>query len=203
MPSGSARISSALLHGEITMASQCRCGTTLTVVCLLVARGAALDNGAADTPPLGWCSWQRYRCARGCNDSTSPNCFNERLIKDTADAMVSSGLKDAGYKLVALDDCWQAQHRVDGHVVADPQLFPSGIKALAAYVHARGLKLGLYTAIGTGTCAMPGHGGVDLGLGCDGDQIPRAPREAGHRGLRVVGYRPHQSRRLLRIRQRS
>jgi len=154
------------------MGSQRQCGTALAVVCLLVARGAALDNGAADTPPLGWCSWQRYRCARGCNDSTSPNCFNERLIKDTADAMVSSGLKDAGYNLVALDDCWQAKHRVDGHVVADPQLFPSGIKSLAAYVHARGLKLGLYSAIGGGTCAMPG----DLGLGCDGDQIPACPR---------------------------
>ena len=153
-------------------------GFALALVTLasLAAPGAALDNGAADTPPLGWCSWQRYRCARGCNDSTSTNCFNERLIKDTADAMVSSGLKDAGYELVALDDCWQAPHRVGGRVVADPQLFPSGIKALAAYVHDRGLKLGLYSAIGTGTCAMPGHGGVDLGLGCDGDAIPACAR---------------------------
>lgn len=57
---------------------------------------SALDNGAADTPPLGWCSWQRYRCAISCNDSTSLNCFNERLIKDTADAMAESPLKAAG-----------------------------------------------------------------------------------------------------------
>ena len=60
-----------------------------------------LAAGAADTPPLGWCSWQRYRCAISCNDSTSTDCFNERLIKDTADAMAASGLAKAGYEYVA------------------------------------------------------------------------------------------------------
>ena len=94
----------------------------------LLARAAALDNGAADTPPLGpspeppppsasatpqsvlrpqrgagWCSWQRYRCAIACNDSTSTDCFNERLIRDTADAMASSGLAKAGYEYVACE----------------------------------------------------------------------------------------------------
>jgi hypothetical protein len=64
---------------------------------------AALDNGVADTPPRGWCSWQRYRCHIACNDSTSAECINERLIKDTADAMVAGGYKDAGYEYVALE----------------------------------------------------------------------------------------------------
>jgi hypothetical protein len=77
--------------------------------------------------------------------------------------MVSEGYKDAGYEYVCLDDCWQAKHRVNGHVVADPENFPSGIKVLADYVHSKGLKLGLYTAMGNGTCAMGGT----LGLGCD------------------------------------
>ena len=133
---------------------------------------SSLDNGAADLPPLGWCSWQRYRCAISCNDSTSTDCFNERLIKDTADAMVSSGLAKAGYEYVALDDCWQAPRRMDGHVVSDPHRFPSGIKALADYVHSKGLKFGLYTAVGNYTCAS-GTWAVDpIGLGCDYDKIP-------------------------------
>lgn len=133
---------------------------------------SSLDNGAADTPPLGWCSWQRYRCAISCNDSTSTDCFNERLIRDTADAMVSSGLAKAGYEYVALDDCWQAPRRIDGHVVSDPHRFPSGIKALAAYVHSKGLKFGLYTAVGNFTCAS-GTWAVDpIGLGCDYDKLP-------------------------------
>jgi alpha-galactosidase len=68
----------------------------------LVVPGEALQNGAALTPPMSWLSWQRYRCAIGCNDSTSKDCFNERLIRETADALVSEGYKDAGYEYVCL-----------------------------------------------------------------------------------------------------
>ena len=74
----------------------------------LLALLQGLDNGAANTPPMGWCSWQRYRCARACNDGTSLDCFNERLIKDTADALVSSGLRDAGFELVTA--CGEIRH---------------------------------------------------------------------------------------------
>ncbi len=60
-----------------------------TFLAFLLAHPAlALLNGASDTPVLGWLSWQRYRCDIACNDATSPNCFNEKLIKDTADAPV-------------------------------------------------------------------------------------------------------------------
>ena len=69
----------------------------------ILAMALALDNGVANTPPRGWCSWQRYRCHIACNDSTSPECFNERLIKDTADAMVAGGFREAGYGYVALE----------------------------------------------------------------------------------------------------
>ena len=69
-------------------------------------------------------------------------------------------------------DCWQAPLRQNGHVAADPKRFPSGIKALADYVHERGLKLGLYTAVGTGTCALGG----DVGLGCGGERAGRAAK---------------------------
>ena len=67
--------------------------------------------------------------------------------------MVEGGYADAGYEYVALDDCWQAPRRVNGHIVADPHRFPSGIKALADYVHSKGLKLGLYSALGNNSCA--------------------------------------------------
>lgn len=68
--------------------------------------------------------------------------------------MVSSGMRDAGYEYVNLDDCWMDEERgPDGELVADPEKFPSGIAALADYVHARGLKLGIYEDVGTETCA--------------------------------------------------
>ena len=101
----------------------------------LIPASRALQNGVALTPPMSWLSWQRYRCAIGCNDSTSSECFNEKLIKDTADALVSEGYKDAGYEYVCLDDCWMAPRRENGHVVADSNRFPSGIQGLADYVH--------------------------------------------------------------------
>lgn len=150
---------------------------------LLMAPALSLLNGAALTPPLGWVSWMRYRCTVSCNDSTSADCLNEKLVRDVADAMVAGGYKDAGYEYVNLDDCWQAPRRVNGHVVADPHRFPSGMKALADYVHAKGLKLGLYTAQGNLSCSQIGYGyGVDpLGLDCDYGQIavgcPTAKRD--------------------------
>jgi alpha-galactosidase len=88
--------------------------------------------GLADTPPMGWNSWNKF----GCDVS-------EKLIRDTADAMVKSGLRDAGYVYINIDDCWQGQRDTEGFIQPDPARFPSGIKALADYVHARGLKLGI------------------------------------------------------------
>src|SRR5689334_21673186 len=102
----------------------------------------ALDNGLALTPPMGWNSWNKF----GCDVS-------EKLIKSMADAMVSSGMKDAGYQYIVIDDCWQVDRDSQGNIVADPKRFPSGIKALADYVHSKGLKFGLYSDAGTKTCA--------------------------------------------------
>ena len=116
---------------------------------LLPTVGYALNNGVANTPPMGWCSWQRYRCVIACNDSTSKDCFNERLIKDTADAMAADGYLAAGYEYLALDECWQAPTRTaDGHLRSDPNRFPNGIKALADYVKGKGLKFGLCEWLG-------------------------------------------------------
>jgi len=100
-----------------------------------------LDNGLARTPPMGWNSWNHF----GCH-------VNEQIIRETADAMVSSGLRDAGYHYVVIDDCWQVARDAHGELVADPVRFPHGIRALADYVHSRGLGFGIYTDAGTGTC---------------------------------------------------
>jgi alpha-galactosidase len=95
----------------------------------------------AQTPPMGWNSWNKF----GCNVS-------EQLIRETAAAMVSTGMKAAGYQYVNIDDCWQVSRDAKGTIVADPTRFPGGIKVLADYVHSKGLKLGIYTDAGTLTC---------------------------------------------------
>lgn len=103
----------------------------------------ALENGLARTPQMGWNDWNSF----GCN-------VNESLIRQTADAMVSSGMAAVGYQYINIDDCWSTlQRNGSGDLVADPQKFPSGIKALADYVHSKGLKLGIYSSAGTTTCA--------------------------------------------------
>ena len=80
-------------------------------------------------------------------------------------------------RYVNLDDCWQAEERdANGHLVSHPENFPSGIKALAKYAHDKGIKLGLYTAMGNGTCANDNGRGVALGLGCDFGKIPTCSR---------------------------
>ncbi|CBI35341.3 hypothetical protein VitviT2T_016181 [Vitis vinifera] len=107
-----------------------------------------LANGLACTPQMGWNSWNHFGCK-----------IDENLIKETADAMVSSGLAALGYHYVNLDDCWGEKNRdSDGNLVAKHSTFPSGIKALADYVHKKGLKLGIYSDAGTQTCSktMPG-----------------------------------------------
>ncbi len=96
----------------------------------------------AATPPMGWNSWNRFGCK-----------IDEPLIRETADAMVSSGMKAAGYQYVNIDDCWMAKERdAQGNLQSDPVRFPHGIKAIADYVHAKGLKLGIYSSAGTRTC---------------------------------------------------
>ncbi|WP_443060058.1 glycoside hydrolase family 27 protein [Streptomyces sp. NBC_00485] len=104
---------------------------------------AALGNGLAPTPQMGFNDWNAY----GCNVS-------ESLIKSTAQAMHTNGMQAAGYSYVNIDDCWMTHNRDSGgHLVPDPAKFPDGIKGTADYVHSLGLKLGIYEDAGTATCA--------------------------------------------------
>jgi len=133
------------------------------MIAVLIALGIACGNGTtaaqsasgrslAPTPPMGWNSWNKFACN-----------VSEELIRETADAMVSSGMQAAGYQFVNIDDCWQVSRDAQGTIVADPTRFPSGIKALADYVHGKGLKLGVYTDAGTLTCQKrPGSLGHEL-----------------------------------------
>lgn len=113
---------------------------SLLLVALHVASG--LNNGLAKTPQMGWNSWNHYHCG-----------INDDLIRQTAKAIVTSGLKDAGYIYVNMDDCWAGTRDGQGNIQPDPVAFPNGIKPLADYVHSLGLKFGLYSDSGYKTCA--------------------------------------------------
>jgi alpha-galactosidase len=119
---------------------------------LMTCPSFALDNGLAKTPPMGWNSWNKF----GCNVS-------EDLIRQAADALVSTGMKDAGYQYIVIDDCWQVSRDNEGNIVPDAQRFPSGVKKLADYIHSKGLKFGIYSDAGTGTCQnRPGSRGYEF-----------------------------------------
>jgi len=109
-------------------------------------------EGLAMTPPMGWNSWNTFQTN-----------ISEKLVKETADKMVSSGMKDAGYQYLVLDDGWMAMERDSaGNLVPDPQKFPNGMRELVDYVHSNGLKFGLYNCAGTKTCAgYPGTRGYE------------------------------------------
>ena len=105
----------------------------------------------APTPPMGWNSWNFFNCN-----------INEEKIKRVADAMAGNGMKEAGYQYIVIDDCWQISRDKDGYVIADPAKFPSGIKALADYIHSKGLKFGIYSCGGRLTCQKrPGGAGYE------------------------------------------
>jgi Alpha-galactosidase len=107
----------------------------------------------APTPPMGWNSWNTFQTN-----------INDELVRGIADVMVSSGMKDAGYTYLVLDDGWMAMERdpKTGDLIPDPKKFPKGMKVLIDYVHSKGLKFGLYNCAGTKTCAgYPGTRGYE------------------------------------------
>ena len=96
----------------------------------------------APTPPMGWMTWNLFQ-----------GRISEQLIRETADAMISEGFADAGYKYIFIDDLWQGGRDAQNNIIPDPVKFPSGMKALADYVHSKGLKLGIYSDAAQLTCA--------------------------------------------------
>jgi len=109
-------------------------------------------QGLALTPPMGWNSWNKFACN-----------VDEKLIREIADAMASNGMKDAGYQFINIDDCWHGERDSLGFIHPDKIRFPSGMKALADYIHAKGLKIGIYSDAGSQTCGgRPGSRGYEF-----------------------------------------
>ena len=127
---------------------------SLLAICLFAnVVHAQKFEGLAMTPPMGWNSWNTFETK-----------IDEKLVKETADLMVSSGMKDAGYTYIVLDDGWMAKERdpKTGSLVPDPVKFPNGLAPVISYVHSKGLKFGLYNCAGTHTCAgYPGTRGYE------------------------------------------
>ena len=178
------------------------------LVALVSAPTAAdgMRNGVGVTPVMGWLNWERFRGNVDCV-ADGGNCIAERLFKETADAMVAGGYREAGYNYVnivrlpplpqactrptrlwcpfwqppdflgvrAQDDCWMAHDSVAGNVTANKTRFPSGMKALAGYMHNLNMRMGIYTAISEYTCAYsdnrPIHTLGGPGLGCGRKQL--------------------------------
>ncbi len=132
-------------HGKIIF--------SLFICFFLTTLHAQKFEGLALTPPMGWNSWNTF----GVN-------INEDMIKETVDIMISSGMKDAGYEYIVIDDGWEALERdTDGNLVPDPAKFPGGMKALGDYIHSKGLKFGIHNCAGTKTCSgFPGGRGHEF-----------------------------------------
>jgi len=125
----------------------------LLILCFPVSLFAQKFEGLAPTPPMGWNSWNTFGTK-----------IDEKLIKEMAETLISSGMKEIGYNYIMIDDGWEAMARdKDGNIVCDPNRFPSGMKALGDYIHQKGFKFGIHNCAGTKTCAgYPGGRGHEF-----------------------------------------
>ncbi|KAM7534882.1 hypothetical protein Aperf_G00000106476 [Anoplocephala perfoliata] len=128
---------------------------TFLLLILLPQEGICLDNGLALTPPMGWLTWQRFRCQIDC-EAYPKDCIGEELIMRQAHALIDGGWFEKGYQYIIIDDCWSTHKRDEStdRLVPDPKRFPHGIKWLADYVHNLGLKFGIYLDMGSLTCGQ-------------------------------------------------
>ncbi|CAF1035035.1 unnamed protein product [Rotaria sordida] len=124
----------------------------LLLIFILVNLSYGLNNGLGKTPQMGWNSWYNFRCN-----------YTEKMIQETVDIIINSGLAAAGYEYINLDDCWQISRDGNDTIQVDRKVFPSGIHPIIDYVHSRKLKFGLYSDAGYMTCAgRPGSLGYEI-----------------------------------------
>lgn len=131
----------------------------LTAGLALAGPARAVDDGQARTPPMGWSTWYGVRCD-----------FDAATLRQIADKIGETGLADAGYRFMNVDDCWASARDGNGQLQAFPARFPGGMKPVADHFHARGLKFGIYTSAGTTTCQRD--------LQANGERLPVGSR--GH-----------------------
>lgn len=116
--------------------------TIALAICACQSLWAQKWESIGDKPQMGWSTWNKFA-----------SNIDENVIKTMADAMVESGLSSVGYSYINIDDCWHGKRDADGFIQPDKTKFPSGMKAVADYIHEKGLKLGIYSDCGTETCA--------------------------------------------------
>ena len=147
-----------------TLANILRASAFCVAMCVagIAAAPVKAEEGGAALPQMGFNNWNSTHCRAE---------FDEAMIRGIADKFISLGLRDAGYQYVNIDDCWANWQRdKDGHLQPNPKRFPSGIAALADYIHKRGLKFGLYSSAGTSTCEpLQEDRGFPGGLGHEKD----------------------------------
>ena len=111
----------------------------------------ALENGLARTPPMGWNSWNKFQCN-----------VSDELVRKTAEALIATGMRDAGYVYVNIDDCWQGERDKNGYMQPDKTRFPKSMEDLGDFLHRKGLKFGIYSDAGSKTCGKrPGSLGYE------------------------------------------
>ena len=126
-------------------------GAWLFIACSACVAAPAGWDDLARTPPMGWNSWNTFRLE-----------INEEVVRGMADVFVEKGFKRAGYEFIVIDDGWQIDRDDQGNIIVNKEKFPSGIKALADYIHSKGLKLGIYSDAGYRTCGgFPGSLGYE------------------------------------------
>lgn len=133
-------------------------------VCAIIVSSTqvmALQNGLCRTPPMGFNTWNWF----GCRNSSGHGLVTDTMMRQITDAMISKGMAAVGYNYVNIDDCWATLSRNASHgLVPDPRYWPKGIRAFTDYVHSKGLKAGIYSDIGSSTCATCYGGGNPQGL---------------------------------------
>ena len=134
----------------------------MIVFSLSTSLAAPLAAPLARTPPMGWMSWQVFRCGTDCSQHPA-DCIGEQLYQTTADSLEAGGYVDAGYRGVHIDDCWESMIRDgSGKLTHNASRFPSGIPDLARHIHSKKATIGIYSDEGTKTCGgYPGSAGYE------------------------------------------
>eukprot|EP00048_Salpingoeca_helianthica_P014860 m.223921 g.223921 ORF g.223921 m.223921 type:complete len:494 (-) comp16352_c0_seq1:183-1664(-) len=130
-------------------------GVVLFAALALVLGSASANPSLAPVPPMGWMSWEIFRCEIDC-EKHPDSCINEALYKAQTDRLAADGYLQAGYNGIHLDDCWMRLRPIrdaQNQLVPDPARFPSGFKALGDYMHAKNVSFAIYTAESHETCA--------------------------------------------------
>ncbi|MCD6346681.1 MAG: glycoside hydrolase family 27 protein, partial [Bacteroidales bacterium] len=115
--------------------------STLTTILVYLFFATVNCQSIAETPPMGWMSWNQFE-----------DDISEDIVKQIADVLVETGLAEAGYILISIDDHWEGGRTTDGFIYPDSSKFPHGMKAVGDYLHSKGLKFGIYTDIAERTC---------------------------------------------------